>query len=411
MLNEKKKLEALANLGIELSRVQDLDILMEHIPTEARRFVNADAGSIYIREKDMLHFTYTQNNTLQNRLPDEDKLIYSTFRLPINKESIAGYVTATGKPLNLPDVYSIDPTCPYHFSKAFDNKTRYKTRSVLTIPLKNHRDDVIGILQIINAQNAAKKVIAFRQDDERMMLHFASIAAVALERAQMTRAILLRMIRMAEMRDPKETGAHVNRVGAYAVALYERWAKRRDLNQKQVDRRRDILRMAAMLHDVGKIAISDLILKKPGGLDEAEFEIMKQHTLLGAQLFADRQSDFDEAAAQVALNHHEHWDGSGYPGQVAVQSGKAKKGSAHPDGQPMGKKGDQIPLYGRIVALADVYDALSSARVYKDAWSESKVLDTIESESGRHFDPELVEIFLSSLDFLVAIQRRYQDND
>ena len=310
MLNEKEKLDTLATLGIELNRVQDLDIVMEHILNEARRFVNADAGSIYIREGDMLHFSYTQNNTLQQRLSEGEKLIYSTFHIPINKESIAGYVAATGKPLNLTDVYALDPSRPYHFSKEFDKKTNYKTQSVLTIPLKNHHDDVIGILQIINAEEPSGKVIPFSQEDERMMLHFASIAAVALERAQMTRAILLRMIQMAEMRDPKETGAHVNRVGGYAVELYERWARRRDLSQKEVDQCRDILRMAAMLHDVGKIAISDLILKKPGRLDEAEFTTMKQHTVLGARLFSDRQSDFDEAAAQVALNHHERWDGN-----------------------------------------------------------------------------------------------------
>ena len=411
MLSEKEKLDALATLGIDLSRVQDLDIMMERILTEARRFANADAGSIYIREKDLLHFAYTQNDTLQQRLANGEKLIYSTFHMPINEESIAGYVAATGKPLNLPDVYSIDPTCPYHFSKVFDKKSRYTTRSVLTIPLKNHNDDIIGILQIINAEDEAKNVVAFSQNDEKMMLHFAGNAAVALERAQMTRAILLRMIRMAEMRDPKETGAHVNRVGGYAVELYERWAKRRHWGQKEVDKHRDILRMAAMLHDVGKIAISDLILKKPGRFNAEEFEIMKQHTVLGAQLFSDRQSDFDEAAAQVALNHHERWDGVGYPGHIDVQTGTALKGFEQPDGRPIGKKAEEIPLYGRIVALADVYDALSSARVYKEAWDESKVLDQIESESGRQFDPELVEIFFSSLDFLRTVQRRYQDTD
>ena len=411
MLNEKEKLDALANLGIDLSRIQDLDIMMERILTEARRFANADAGSIYIREQELLHFTYTQNDTLQQRLADGEKLIYSTFHIPINEESIAGYVAATGKPLNLPDVYSIDPSSPYHFSKVFDNKTHYTTKSVLTIPLKNHNDDIIGILQIINAEDESKNVVPFSKSDEKMMLHFASNAAVALERAQMTRAILLRMIRMAEMRDPKETGAHVNRVGGYAVELYEKWAKRRDLSQKEIDKHRDILRMAAMLHDVGKIAISDLILKKPGRFNEEEYQIMKQHTVMGAQLFSDRQSDFDEAAAQVALNHHERWDGVGYPGHVDIQTGKALKGFEQPDGLPIGKKAEEIPLYGRIVALADVYDALSSVRVYKEAWDESKVLDQIEKESGHQFDPELVDIFFSSLDFLRAIQRRYQDDN
>jgi putative nucleotidyltransferase with HDIG domain len=409
MLSEKEKLDALATLGIDLSRVQDLDIMMERILTEARRFVNADAGSIYIREKDLLHFTYTQNNTLQRRMSDGEKLIYSTFSMPVNEKSIAGYVAATGKPLNLQDVYHIDPTCPYHFSNEFDTKTDYTTRSVLTIPLKNHNDDIIGILQIINAEDEAKHVIPFSDNDEKMMLHFASIAAVALERAQMTRAILLRMIRMAEMRDPKETGAHVNRVGGYAVELYEKWAKRRNFSPKKIDTNRDVLRMAAMLHDVGKIAISDLILKKPGPFNDQEKEIMKQHTVLGAQLFSDRQSDFDEAAAQVALNHHERWDGDGYPGHIDLKTGKTLKSKRGPGGKPLGKKGAEIPLYGRIVALADVYDALSSARVYKEAWDESDVFATLEKETAHHFDPELVEIFFSSLDILRSVKRRYQD--
>jgi len=411
MLTENEKLDTLATLGIDLSRIHDLDMLMERILSEARRFANADAGSIYIREKDLLHFTYTQNDTLQQRLAEGEKLIYSTFHMPINEESIAGYVAATGKPLNLPDVYSIDPSCPYHFSKGFDKKSRYTTRSVLTIPLENHNDDIIGILQIINAEDETKNVIAFSQNDEKMMLHFASIAAVALERAQMTRAILLRMIRMAEMRDPKETGAHVNRVGGYAVELYEKWARMRNLSQKEIDKRRDILRMSAMLHDVGKIAISDLILKKPSRFNEEEYEIMKQHTVMGAQLFSDRQSDFDEAAAQVALNHHERWDGNGYPGHVDIQTGKALKDYGDTDGRPIGKKTEEIHIYGRIVGLADVYDALSSARVYKKAWDESQVLSKIEEESGRHFDPELVEIFFSSLDIIRAVQQRYRDED
>ena len=411
MLSEKDKLDTIATLGIDLSRVHDLDMLMERILSEARHFVNADAGSIYIREKELLHFTYTQNDTLQQRLADGEKLIYSTFHMPINEESIAGYVAATGKPLNLPDVYSIDSACPYHFSKEFDKKSRYTTRSVLTIPMENHNEDIIGILQIINAEDADRNVIAFSQSDEKMMLHFASIAAVALERAQMTRAILLRMIRMAEMRDPKETGAHVNRVGGYAIELYEKWARMRNLSQKEIDKRRDILRMAAMLHDVGKIAISDLILKKPSRFNEEEYEIMKQHTVMGARLFAERQSDFDEAAAQVALNHHERWDGGGYPGHVDIETGKALKGYVDGNGRSIGKKAEEIPIYGRIVALADVYDALSSVRVYKEAWDESQVLSKIEEESGNHFDPELVEIFFSSLDILRAVQQRYRDEN
>jgi len=409
MLSEKEKLDALARLGVDLNLIQDLDILMERILTEARRFVSADAGSIYIRDRCLLHFAYTQNDTLQSRLQAGEKLIYSTFTLPINDNSIAGYVAKSGQPLNLPDVYRLDPTCPYHFDKEFDDTTQYSTRSVLTIPLVSSKGDLLGILQIINAQNGNRQVVPFTPSDEKIMTHFASIAAVALARAQMTRAILLRMMKMAEMRDPRETGAHVNRVGGYAVEIYENWAHRHNVSPKEIDKNRDILRMAAMLHDVGKVTISDLILKKPGKLDKEEFEIMKQHTIFGTQLFMDPQSDFDDAAAQVALNHHERWDGQGYPGHVDVTTGEPLQGITRSNGSARGKSGEEIPLFGRIVAIADVYDALSSQRVYKEAWEEPEVQANIKAGAGQHFDPELVEIFFSCLNVLRSIQKRYQD--
>jgi response regulator RpfG family c-di-GMP phosphodiesterase len=212
---------------------------------------------------------------------------------------------------------------------------------------------------------------------------------------------------MAELRDPKETASHVNRVATYAIEIYERWAKRYKLNEKELQNNRDILRMAAMLHDVGKVAISDLILKKPSQFNAQEYEIMKSHTYLGARLFHDKQSLFDEIASIVALTHHENWDGTGYPGYIDIDSGqpleKDKYGKAKP------RKGEEIPIYGRIVALADVYDALSSKRVYKDAWDEDSVISEIKALSGKKFDPELVDIFLESHDFLKSIKQRYPD--
>lgn len=409
MLTEKEKLDELLALGIELNQLNDLDILLEKILGNARRFVNADAGSIYICRKDILDFTYTQNDTLQKRLPAGEKLIYSTFSMPINTDSIAGYVATTGELLNIPDVYQLSPDVPYSFSKQFDESAGYTTQSMVTLPLKNTRGDILGILQIINAQDENGDVVPFATEDETLMLHFASIAAVALERAQMTRAILLRMIRMAEMRDPKETGAHVNRVGGYSIEIFEKWAERHGLDEKEIESGRDSLRMAAMLHDVGKVAISDLILKKPGKFSSDERELMKQHTVLGAQLFLQAQSDFDEAAREVAFNHHERWDGDGYPGHVDVATGEPLTDRKRQDGSARGKKGEEIPLFGRIVALADVYDALSSARVYKEAWSEADVLETIKAEAGAQFDPEIVEIFLSRIDVLRAIQERYSE--
>ena len=411
MLSEKDKLDSLTHLGIELSQINDLDILMEHVLTRARQFVNADAGSIYIREGNWLNFAYTQNETLQKKLPTGEKLVYATFKVPIDEKSIAGYVALSGRLLNIQDVYKLDTALPYKFHKKFDEKVGYRTTSILTSPLRNSTGSVLGILQIINARSESGKIKTFSETDERVMCHFASVAAIALERAQMTRALILRMISMAEMRDPKETGSHVNRVAGFAVEIYEEWANRRKLDQKEIDKTRDILRMAAMLHDVGKVATSDLILRKPARLSDNEYEAMKEHTIQGARLFLHKQSDFDDAAAIVALNHHERWDGTGYPGHVDFRTGQPLEGYLLPSGQPRGKKEMEIPLFGRIVALADVYDALSTKRTYKEPWDEHKVLAQIEKSSGFHFDPELVEIFFNRYEMLRSIKRRYQEEE
>jgi len=410
MLTEKEKLDQLVLLGIELNKVSDIDLLMEKILTVARQFVNADAGSIYIREGDYLQFTYTQNNTLQERLPKDEKLIYSTFSIPIDEKSIAGFVAITGEALNIQDVYKIDPNASYKFSKIVDQKTGYKTKSTITIPLKTFTGDILGILQIINAKNIHNQVIHFSDDDEKIMLHFASIASIALERARMTRAIILRTIRMTQMHDPQETWGHVNRVGGYAVEIFEQWANIHNIPKDQIAKNKDILRIAAMLHDVGKIAISDLILKKPGRFNCDEYEIMKQHTVLGAQIFIGSHSEFDDIALQVALNHHERWDGTGYPGHVDIFTGDPLPEYRLPNGSAKGKKMEEIPLYGRIVAIADVYDALSSDRIYKKAWDDSKTLDTIHKGAGSQFDPELVQIFLSHIKMIKSIQDRYNEN-
>lgn len=409
MLNEKQKLTQIINLGLEVAQVKDIDVLLERLLTEARQFVNADAGSIYIKEGNKLKFSYTQNETLRKKLLEGKKLIYSTFSIPINEKSIAGHAALTGKTLNIKDVYKLPDGVPYLFDRQYDEISRYRTKSMLTFPLKTHRGDVIGVLQLINALDRDKNIIPFAEEDEPFIMHFANNAAIAVERAMMTRAIILRMIRMAELRDPKETGPHVNRVASYSVEIYETWALRSGIPEKEINRNKDTLRMAAMLHDVGKVAISDVILKKPARLDTNEMEIMKQHTYLGARLFSDAYSDFDEVASIVALNHHEKWDGKGYPGHIDIMTGKPLPNFESGKGAALGKREEEIPLFGRIVAIADVYDALSSRRVYKESWDESKVLETLKEDSGKHFDPDLISVFFASLDAIRSIAARYLD--
>jgi response regulator RpfG family c-di-GMP phosphodiesterase len=213
----------------------------------------------------------------------------------------------------------------------------------------------------------------------------------------------LRMIKMCELRDPEETGAHANRVGAYSAEIYHQWALTKGIPEGEIKKTRDVIRIAAMLHDLGKIAISDLILKKPSHLDADEFTIMRQHTIYGARLFENPNSDLDVISAQIALNHHEHWDGSGYPGKIA-----------NLDGAPFttgpGKKGEEIPLAARIVSLADVYDALVSKRSYKESFSEEVALQLIREQSGKQFDPEVVKAFMDIYEVIAAIKERYQED-
>jgi response regulator RpfG family c-di-GMP phosphodiesterase len=388
-MNEQDKLKEIIRIGLEINGINDIDILLERILLEARRSVCADAGTIYTKEGNELQFRQAQNETLQSRLKKGDKLIYSSYTVPINKSSIAGYVADTGESLNIPDVYQIRDKA-YKFDGKYDEKSGYKTVSMLTVPIKSDSGEILGVVQIINKKNTDGALTSFTEDDELFIKYFAQTSSSALQKARMTRTLIMRMIQMAELRDPKETGAHVNRVGAYSVEIYERWAVEKGISRSEIDRNRDVLRMTAMLHDVGKVGISDTILKKPARFTPEEFDIMKTHTTLGANLFSNIESEFDSVASDIALTHHENWDGSGYPDRP---------------------KGENISIFGRIVALADVYDALSCKRVYKDAWEEDDVLNEIKKLSGTKFDPEVVDAFFKSLPMLKAIAEKYKDKE
>ncbi|MDR2500585.1 MAG: HD domain-containing protein [Treponema sp.] len=407
--------KSIIGLDSELNRIQDVDLLLERILLEARKVVHADAGSIYVKETikvkgealDRLAIRYAQNDTLQARLPSGNKLPFSTFSVPINEKGQSGYCALTKKLLNVPDVYNIPPDVPYSYSDAYDKMSGYKTVSALTFPLVTADDQLLGVIQMLNAKDEKGHTVPFTQEDEFVITHFATNATIALQRAYINRAMILRMIKMAELRDPKETGTHVNRVAGYAVEIYDRWAFRHGIPEKERDRFKDDFKIASMLHDVGKVAISDIILKKPSRFTPEEFLIMQHHTLYGAGLFDDLQSSLERLARDIALTHHENWDGTGYPGWVDQVTQRPLKTAM--DGKALGRKGEEIPLVGRIVAIADVYDALCSKRVYKEPWTEDQVLEELQHLAGVKFDPELMEIFFEIYPSLKEIQKRYPE--
>lgn len=408
---KEDKLQRIIEIERQLGEIQDVDVLLERILTETRRIVNADAGSIYVVENDKLKIKYGHNDTRLKELAPGEKLPYTVFSFPINEKQICGYVALTGKPLNIPDCYQIPEDKPYKFNINTDITTEYHTKSMYTLPLKMASGKLLGVLQIINAKDEDGQVITFNEEAELLITHFASSAVQALQHAYLTSNMVKRMLKMAEFRDPKETYPHVERVSSYAMEIYDRWAFNHNVPEAEIHRYRDTLKIAAKFHDVGKVGISDIILKKtfPRFTDE-ERNIMKGHTCIGAQLFDPPESYLDEMSQDIALHHHDRWDGNemGYPGKIQLSQFSIKN-PVVPNCEPL--SGKDIPLAARIVAVADVFDALSHKRCYKESWSIDDSFAEIQNNAGTQFDPEVVLAFMQIRDRVCSIQLAFPDEE
>ncbi len=407
-LSRAIKLQKIMDSEKVLNSIQDVDILLESLLTEARTIVNADAGSIYVYEEGKLTIKYAQNDTQLKKVDNRRKIPFSSFTFDVNEKSIAGYSVVSRSILNIPDVYNLPDTTPYKFNKDPDIKTGYVTKALLTMPLISTAGEILGVLQIINPFDRDGNVVEFDADAEFYLQHFAFSATKALERTRLTRAMVMRMIRMAGFRDPKETGSHVNRVASYSVEIYDQWAHVHNVSEEEKNKFRDTLKIAAMLHDVGKVGIPDTILKLPRKFTPEEYDVIRTHTCIGAMLFETLESPIDDMALQVALHHHERWDGEGYPGKINVKNAVMGETNTMLFGESL--SGDDIPFAARIVSLADVYDALSSKRVYKDAWDHDAVLNEIQSQSGKQFDPEVVSAFMDVLPEIENIYNSFPDD-
>lgn len=229
-------------------------------------------------------------------------------------------------------------------------------------------------------KNQLALIEAERKLSDRAAWLAEEVAKATAEIRSREKETILRLSRAAEYRDP-ETGAHLLRMSHYSRLIAERIG----LSVEE----QELILEASPMHDIGKVGIPDAILLKPGRLDEAEFEIMKRHPRIGHEILAHSASPLLQAAAVIALSHHEKFDGSGYP---------------------QGLIGENIPMYGRIVALADVFDALTSERPYKKAWPLERAHAFLVEQAGTHFDPTLVNVFLDAWEDVQAIHQRYQAN-
>jgi response regulator RpfG family c-di-GMP phosphodiesterase len=348
------KISILVNFGYQIWQQTRLAPLLDLLAEEVRQILTADRCSIFLYDK--------SKNELWSQVAHG--MGKQTLRFPLD-HGIIGKVASTMETVNVKDTSSSE-----YFNPTEDLKSGYHTQTILAMPLKDQKKELVGVFEVLN-----KKEGVFDQNDEGILAMLCSIAASAIENAQLTESIrkshletILRLAMAAEARDQEDLKGHLRRMSRYSAYIAEGMG----LPQEEVE----AIQYASPLHDIGKIAIPDRVLRKPARLTEEETKEMHEHTVLGAKILENAESHILQIAYNVAYAHHERYDGKGYPRQLA---------------------GEDIPLEARIVALADVFDALTSKRVYKPGWSLEETLTYIRSESGKHFDPRVVQAFFKSL--------------
>lgn len=242
----------------------------------------------------------------------------------------------------------------------------------------------ISVLSWFNHRYKAKFLQAqrnFQSTLEKRIEEATSLVVQLNETLEISqRDVVLRLGEICEVRS-RETGQHVQRVSEYSRLLAELMQLAPEAIQ--------LIQDASPLHDVGKVAISDAVLNKPGKYTDEEYNLMKQHTLIGHKLLQSSPQPLLQAAANIALDHHEWWNGTGYPNA---------------------KQGEEIHLFGRIVAIADVFDALSFKRVYKEAWTDEAILSFFNQQIGSQFDPSIGKLFLANFDQFVRIRNQFSES-
>ncbi|MBL0707788.1 MAG: HD domain-containing protein [Sulfurimonas sp.] len=349
----------------EVSSLRKYDDIIGVLANMGRALTSSDRCTVWIVDK--------ENNEIWT------KVSHGIDAIRMSMDSgIVGSAISTRKKIIVDDVHNDS-----RFNPEVDKQTGYTTKSMMVIPMFDNNDEIIGAFQVINHRGA--KGVFDEKDMQRLMLA-STYAAETLVSASLTKEIeetqqevIFTMGAIGESRS-KETGNHVRRVAEYSKIL----ALAYGMDEKEAE----LLKQSSPMHDIGKVAIPDAILKKPGRFNEEERKIMDTHAELGCSMIKNSKRPLLKAASIVAYEHHEKWNGRGYPNHL---------------------KGEEIHIYGRITALADVFDALGSDRVYKKAWSDEKIFKLLKKERGEHFDPKLIDLFFTNLDEIVAVREHFKD--
>lgn len=353
-------LVSLVKISRSITALTDIDELLKVIAEETKNAIQADRCTVFLWDK--------ETDELWSKVAlglDESQEI----RFPADK-GLAGYVVKKGEALNIPDAYKDS-----RFNPEVDKKTGYKTKTILCMPIMNNNREIIGAFQVINKIDGI-----FTKNDEDLLIAIGGSASIALENAQlfdqqlqmyreqklMFESFIDTLATSIDARD-KITAGHSTRVRMYSSILAEAVG----LPPKE----RLLIEKAAILHDIGKIGIRDSVLQKDGKLTDEEYKHIQEHVKITHNILNKiyMSSDF-RIITEMACSHHEKWDGTGYYRHL---------------------KGEEITLGGRILAVADVFDAITSKRHYRDKMPIVNVLDILMKGAGSHFDKNLVDTFLS----------------
>jgi len=370
-------LSSLLEVGRKLYAHDNTREMLDIILTHARSLAGAEAGSMFLVSRDSLRFAAVQNDRIDTSTIST-QLLGQT--MPATMESLAGFVTLTGQIANIPDSYNLPEGSPFRINREFDAATGYRTKSTLAVPLNCPDGTCVGVLQLINHIDRNGREGAFEDPADSGVLLLASSAAVMVHNAVLQERLyqahlgtIYRLAVVAEYRD-NDTGDHIRRVSRISELVARAMGIDRDLVER--------IKSASQMHDVGKVAVPDAILLKPGHLTPQQRAVMEKHTTIAAEILAGPEDDLLAMGRDIALNHHERWDGQGYPNGIS---------------------GRDIPLSARIVAIADVFDAIISQRCYKAACSFDVALDIISKDSGHHFDPEVAKAFFTVIDEILEL--------
>ncbi|MBU1658588.1 HD domain-containing protein [bacterium] len=364
-LDANEILELIFTFLTELSSLRNYDDIIRVLADMGRALTGADRCTIWV-------------------VSDDKKKIWAKVAHGMDEieldihSGIVGNAIMNNQKIIIDDVYSDN-----RFNPDVDKITGYVTKSMMVIPMSDNDNRIIGAFQVINHKN--EQSIFDKRDMERLMLA-STYAAETLVAAKLTKEIedtqkevVFTMGAIGESRS-KETGNHVKRVAEYSKIL----ALACGLSFEDAE----LLKDASPMHDIGKVAIPDSILNKPGRFDAQERLIMDTHAELGYGMIKNSDRPLLKAASIVAYEHHEKWDGTGYPRKLS---------------------GENIHIYGRITALADVFDALGSDRIYKKAWDDERIFALFKEERGKHFDPDLIDLFFDNLDKFLKIREKLKD--